>query len=57
MILIICDQSSSLIKVYECLYFAKALCLSFESLQLYDERYNTLLAALLLIFIVSSNVL
>jgi len=57
MISIICDQSSSLIEVYECLYFAKALCLSFKSLQLYDECYNTLLAALLFIFIVSLNVL
>jgi len=56
MISVICDQSSSLIEVYECLYFAKALCLSFENLQLYDEHYNTLLAALLLIFIVSLNV-
>jgi len=57
MILIVCNQSSSLIKVYECLYFAEALCLSFESLQLYDEHYNTLLAALLLTFIVSLDVL
>ncbi len=56
MILIVCNQSSSLNKVYECLYFAKALCLSFESSQLYDEHYNTLLAALLLTFIVSLNV-
>jgi len=56
MISIIYDQSSFLIKAYECLYFAKALCLSFESLQLYDEHYNTLLAALLLTFIVSLNV-
>jgi len=57
MISVICDQSSSLNKVYECLYFAEALCLSFESLQLYDECYNTLLAALLLTFIVSLDVL
>ncbi len=57
MISIICDQSSSLIKAYKCLYFAKALYLSFKSLQLYDEHYNTLLAALLLTFIVSLNVL
>jgi len=57
MISVICDQSSSLIEVYECLYFAEALCLLFESLQLYDEHYNTLLAALLLTFIVSLNVL
>jgi len=56
MISIICDQSSSLNEVYKCLYFAKALCLSFESLQLYDEHYNTLLAALLFAFIVSLNV-
>jgi len=57
MISIICDQSSSLIEVYEYLYFAKTLCLSFENLQLYDEHYNTLLAALLLTFIVSLDVL
>jgi len=57
MISVICDQSSSLNEMYECLYFAKALCLSFESLQLYDEHYNTLLAALLLTFIVSLDVL
>jgi len=57
MISVVCDQSSSLIKAYECLYFAKALCLSSESLQLYDERYNILLAALLLTFIVSLDVL
>jgi hypothetical protein len=57
MILIVCNQSFSLIEVYECLYFAEALCLSFESLQLYDEHYNTLLAALLLTFIVSLDVL
>ena len=54
---IICDQSSSLNKAYKCLYFAEALCLSFKSLQLYDEHYNTLLAALLLTFIVSLDVL
>jgi len=57
MISVVCDQSFSLIEVYEYLYFAKAFCLSSESLQLYDEHYNTLLAALLLIFIVSLNVL
>ncbi len=57
MISVVCDQSFSLIEVYEYLYFAKAFCLLFESLQLYDEHYNTLLAALLLIFIVSLNVL
>jgi hypothetical protein len=57
MISVICDKSSSLNEAYECLYFAEALCLSFESLQLYDEYYNTLLAALLLTFIVSLNVL
>ncbi len=57
MISVIYDQSSSLNKVYEYLYFAKALCLSFESSQLYDEHYNTLLVALLLAFIVSLNVL
>jgi len=57
MISIVDDQSSSLIKAYKCLYFAKALCLSFENLQLYDECYNTLLAALLLIFIVLLNIL
>jgi len=57
MISIVCNQSSSLIKVYKCLYFAKALCLLFENLQLYDEHYNTLLAALLLTFIVLLNVL
>ncbi len=57
MISIIYDQSFSLNKVYKCLYFAKALCFSFESLQLYDEHYNTLLAVLLLTFIVSLNVL
>jgi hypothetical protein len=57
MISIVYDQSSSLNEVYECLYFAKALCLSFESLQLYDECYNTLLAALLFTFIVSLNIL
>jgi len=57
MISVIYDQYSSLNKVYRCLYFAKALCLSFKSLQLYDEHYNTLLAALLLAFIVLLNVL
>ena len=57
MISIVCDQSSSLNKVYECLYFTEALCLSFKSLQLYNEHYNTLLAALLLTFIVSLDVL
>jgi len=57
MISVVCDQSSSLIKAYECLYFAEALYLSSESLQLYDEHYNTLLAALLLAFIVSLDVL
>ncbi len=57
MISIVYDQSFSLNEVYECLYFAKALCLSFESLQLYDECYNTLLAALLFTFIVSLNIL
>jgi len=57
MISVICDQSSSLIEAYEFLYFAKALCLSSESLQLYDEHYNTLFAALLLAFIVLLNVL
>jgi len=57
MILIVCDQFSSLIEAYKCLYFAKALCLSFKSLQSYDEHYNTLLAALLLTFIVSLNIL
>ncbi len=57
MISIVCDQSFSLNEVYKCLYFAEALCLSFESLQLYDEHYNTLLAALLLTFIVSLDVL
>jgi len=57
MISVVCGQSFSLNKMYECLYFAKALCLSFKSLQLYDEHYNTLLAALLLTFIVSLNVL
>jgi len=57
MILIIYDQSFSLNKAYKCLYFTEALCLSFESLQSYDEHYNTLLAALLLAFIVSLNVL
>jgi len=57
MISIICDQSFSLNEVYECLYFAKALCLSFENLQLYDEHYNTLLAALLLTFIVLLDIL
>ncbi len=57
MISIVCNQSSSLNKAYECLYFAEALCFSFESLQLYNEHYNTLLAALLLTFIVSLNVL
>jgi len=57
MISVIYDQSSSLNEVYECLYFTKALYLSFESLQLYDEHYNTLLAALLFTFIVSLNVL
>jgi len=56
MISIVCDQSSSLNKVYKCLYFAEVLCLSFENLQLYDECYNTLLATLLFTFIVSSNV-
>jgi len=56
MISVVCDQSSSLIKAYKCLYFAEALCLSSESLQLYNERYNTLLAALLLAFIVSLDV-
>jgi len=43
-------------KAYECLYFAEALCLSSESLQSYDEHYNTLLTALLLAFIVSLDV-
>jgi len=57
MISVVCDQSSSLIEAYKCLYFAKALCLSSESLQSYDEHYNTLLAALLLTFIVSLDVL
>jgi hypothetical protein len=57
MISIVYDQSSSLIEVYECLYFVEALCLLFKSLQLYDEHYNTLLAALLLAFIVSLDVL
>jgi len=57
MISIVYDQSSSLNEMYECLYFAEALYLSFESLQLYDKHYNTLLAALLLTFIVSLNVL
>jgi len=57
MISVVCDQSSSLNKAYECLYFTEALCFSSESLQLYDERYNTLLAALLLTFIVSLDVL
>ncbi len=57
MILIVCNQSFSLNEAYECLYFAKALCFSFESSQLYDEHYNTLLADLLLTFIVSLNVL
>ncbi len=57
MISVVYDQFSSLIEVYEYLYFAKALCFSFKSLQLYDEHYNTLLAALLLTFIVSLNVL
>jgi len=56
MISIVCDQSSSLNEAYEYLYFAEALCLSFESLQLYDEHYNTLLAALLFAFIVSLDV-
>jgi len=57
MISVICDQSSSLIEAYKCLYFVEALCFLFESLQLYDKHYNILLAALLLIFIVSLNVL
>jgi len=57
MISVVYDQSSSLNKAYKCLYFIEALCLSSESLQLYDEHYNTLLAALLLAFIVSLNVL
>jgi len=57
MISVVYDQSSSLNEAYECLYFEEALCLSFESLQLYDEHYNTLFAALLLAFIVSLNVL
>ncbi len=57
MILIIYDQSFSLNKAYKCLYFTEALCLSFENLQSDDEHYNTLLAALLLAFIVSLNVL
>jgi len=57
MISIVCDQSSSLIEAYKCLYFAEALCLSSESLQSYDEHYNTLLAALLLTFIVLLDVL
>jgi len=57
MISVVCDQSFSLNEAYECLYFAEALCLSFESLQLYDEHYNTLLAALLFTFIVSLDVL
>jgi len=57
MISVVYDQSSSLNEMYECLYFIKALCLSFESSQLHDEHYNTLLAALLLTFIVSLNVL
>ena len=56
MISIICDQSFSLNEAYKCLYFIKALCLSFENSQLYDECYNTLLAALLFTFIVSLNV-
>jgi len=43
-------------KAYKCLYFAEALCLSSESLQSYDEHYNTLLTALLLAFIVSLDV-
>ncbi len=53
---VVYNQSSSLNEVYKCLYFAKALCLFFKSLQLYDKHYNTLLAALLLAFIVSLNV-
>ncbi len=57
MISVICNQSSSLNEAYECLYFAEALYLSSKSLQLYDKHYNTLLAALLLAFIVSLNVL
>jgi len=57
MISVVYDQSSSLNEAYKCLYFIEALCLSSESLQLYDEHYNTLLAALLLAFIVSLNVL
>jgi len=57
MISVVCNQSSSLIEVYECLYFTETLCLSFESLQSYDEYYNTLLAVLLLTFIVSLDVL
>jgi len=56
MISVVCDQFSSLIEVYKYLYFAEALCLSSENSQLYDEHYNTLLAALLLTFIVSLNV-
>jgi len=57
MILVVYDQSFSLHEAYKCLYFAEALCLSFKSLQSYDKHYNTLLAALLLTFIVSLNVL
>jgi len=57
MISIICDQSFSLNEVYKCLYFAEALCLSSENSQLYDEHYNTLLAAVLFTFIVSLDVL
>ncbi len=56
MILIICNQSSSLNEAYEYLYFVEALCLLFKSLQSYDEYYNILLAALLLTFIVSLDV-
>jgi len=56
MISVVYDQFSSLIEAYECLYFTEALCFLFKSLQLYDECYNTLLAALLLTFIVSLNV-
>jgi len=55
MILVVCNQFFSLNEAYKCLYFAKALCLSFKSLQSYDEHYNALLAALLLTFIVSLN--
>jgi len=57
MISIVYDESSSLNETYKCLYFTEAFYLSSESLQLYDECYNTLLAALLLTFIVSLNIL